>query len=62
MDFKPLTNYLIDYGTVSKLATFQHKDKGINFFYDKDGIFALSDDFISSGKVTITEMEDDFFE
>lgn len=62
MDFKPLTAYIIDYGTVSKLATFTHTEKGINYFFDKEGIFALSDEFISSGKVTVQVMEDDFFE
>lgn len=59
MNLKPLSIYLIDYGTHTKLATFTSKQKNINHFFDTDGVFSFSDEFIKRGRITITEMKDD---
>lgn len=59
MNFKPLSFYLIDYGTHTKIATFTNKEKNINYFFDIDGKFSLSDEFLKKGTITITEIEDD---
>ncbi|OZB98049.1 hypothetical protein [Paenibacillus sp. XY044] len=59
MNFKPLSIYLIDYGTHTKLATFRIKQKNLNHFFDVDGEFSLSDEFLKRGVIVVTELEED---
>lgn len=60
MQFEYGETYLIDYGVVSKPATFIKNQDGNNHFFDISGEFTLSDEFISRGKVTISELYEDW--
>ncbi|WP_372011345.1 hypothetical protein NBRC13296_12295 [Paenibacillus chitinolyticus] len=59
MDFTQENIYSLDYGVVIKLATFSRKEGEYNFFFDKDGEFALSDSFLSKGIISIKLMNDE---
>lgn len=59
MQFENGGTYLIDYGVVSKPATFIKHQDGVNHFFDMSGEFTFSDEFISRGIVTISELYED---
>jgi hypothetical protein len=60
MTFKSGVIYSINYGNVTKAATFVSAKDGLNSFFDINGKFALSDTFIAKGTITITELDTDF--
>ncbi|PAD72824.1 hypothetical protein [Paenibacillus campinasensis] len=60
MKFEEGAIYTIDYGVVSKLATFLMSKDGLNLFRDSDGLFNLSDTFLLKGRVKVTAADTDF--
>jgi hypothetical protein len=60
MKFESGAIYSINYGNVAKAATFVSSNDGINMFFDINGKFALSDAYIASGSVVITELDTEF--
>lgn len=57
MTFERGSNYLINYGSFSKVATFVETANGKNVFFDLDGEFVFSDEFLAQGKVIITLLD-----
>ncbi|MNJ01839.1 hypothetical protein D3C73_1615970 [compost metagenome] len=54
--------YSITYKSINKtkIATFVSAGDGVNMFFDISGQFGLSDAYIASGSVVITELDSDF--
>lgn len=61
MTFERGSNYLINYGTFSKVATFVEAANGKNVFFDDNGEFVFTDGFLAKGTVIITPLDDDFY-
>ncbi|MBU7316123.1 hypothetical protein [Paenibacillus oleatilyticus] len=59
MQFERGSTYLINYGSFSKAATFVEVTHGKNLFFDLDGEFVFSDEFLAQGKVIIAQLNDD---
>ncbi|OMD67622.1 hypothetical protein [Paenibacillus odorifer] len=60
MKFERGNIYSIDYGNITKAATFVSSEDGLNLFFDINGEFALTDSFIAKGAIAITELDTDF--
>ncbi|OME55424.1 hypothetical protein BSK59_13175 [Paenibacillus odorifer] len=60
MKFERGATYSINYGNVTKAATFVSSNDGINMFFDIAGKFGLTDNFIKKGLVIITELDTEF--
>lgn len=61
MTFERGSNYIIFYGCFSKAATFIEASDGKNVFFDSNGEFIFTDEFLKQGKVIITSLNDEDF-
>ncbi|GMX64412.1 hypothetical protein Elgi_36810 [Paenibacillus elgii] len=59
MTFERGSSYLINYGSFSKVATFVETEDGKNLFFDLDGEFVFSDEFLTQGKVILSRLKEE---